>query len=601
MPPNRQGVWPWVGTFRQFSHASFFLLLFLLFPFAADLNRLVGSVPKIFCGAGFLSVNLLYRLFDCDAVLCPAGTFHPTGAATLQAGCRPCPHDFESDDLERSMRLSKLLGRNSCPKVKFVNGDLNGDGKLSPREILSLLFVETIGRNWGAQFQTWADMRIKECDLYGIQCTSDQIGKIDLTDAALCSNGDRKAGPADECHGIPAELSLLTALEVVSFNRRQFLRGTLPPELGRLTKLKYLDISSCPMMNGPIPSELGRLTNLKYLNLAGCRFNGTIPTDIFRLTQLEKLHLSMNLLTGSLSSNIGRLSKLKEFMLSRTQIGGVLPVEIGAMTSLENLEMYGNQLYGSIPESLSNCTSLKRIGEYESRQTWKQSYIASDFSLVLFCFCKPAISLKDLFDNKLTGSLPESFSNLQALQILHLKLNKLTGTISSQLGELPFLSWFDVSTNKLHGTIPASFGASKSIKDFRLGGNMIYEPIPHSLCTNTNINGGLTRNYGCDGVICPLGTFSDPGHATHSSGCTPCPEGQTNMYLGSSSCQEFSEADILSVYFDVIRGDQWNALQQLHWKDRSVDICEWYGVSCDEDGEIQSLRIPVAGLDDAKL
>jgi hypothetical protein len=73
------------------------------------------------------------------------------------------------------------------------------------------------------------------------------------------------------------------------------------------------------------------------------------------------------------------------------------------------------------------------------------------------------------------------------------------------------------------------------------------------------------------------------------------------MYLGSSSCQELSVADILSVYFDVIRGDQWNALQQLHWKDRSVDICEWYGVSCDEDGEIQSLRIPVAGLDDAKL
>lgn len=214
---------------------------------------------------------------------------------------------------------------------------------------------------------------------------------------------------------------------------------------------------------------------------------------------------------------------------------------------------------------------------------------------------EPSISLKDLFDNKLTGSLPESFSHLEALQILHLKLNKLTGTISSQFGELPFLSWFDVSANKLHGTIPASFGSSKSIKDFRLGGNMIYEPIPHSLCTNTNINGGLTRNYGCDGVICPLGTFSDPGHATHSNGCNPCPEGQTNMYLGSSSCQELSEADILSVYFDVIRGDQWNALQQLHWKDRSVNICEWYGVTCDEYGEIQSLRIPVAGLDDAEL
>ena len=113
--------------------------------------------------------------------------------------------------------------------------------------------------------------------------------------------------------------------------------------------------------------------------------------------------------------------------------------------------------------------------------------------------------LKDLFDNQLSGTLPETLSNLDALQILHVKLNSLTGTISSQLGTLPYLSWFDVSGNRLHGTIPSTFGTSSSLKDFRLGGNMIYEPIPQSLCTNVNINGGLTRNYGCDGVIWSLG------------------------------------------------------------------------------------------------
>jgi hypothetical protein len=187
------------------------------------------------------------------------------------------------------------------------------------------------------------------------------------------------------------------------------------------------------------------------------------------------------------------------------------------------------------------------------------------------------------------------------LQILHIKLNQLTGTISSKFGELPFLSWFDVSSNRLHGTIPATFGGSRSIKDFRLGGNMIYDPIPQSLCTNTNVNGGLTRMYGCDGVICPLGTYSDPGHATHSEGCKPCPEGTTTMYLGSSSCEEFSEADILSIFFDVMGGHTWNALQKSHWKESDGSVCEWHGISCDENGEIDSIRFPLLGIDDPDI
>jgi hypothetical protein len=180
-------------------------------------------------------------------------------------------------------------------------------------------------------------------------------------------------------------------------------------------------------------------------------------------------------------------------------------------------------------------------------------------------------------------------------------LNQLTGTISPKFGELPFLSWYDVSSNQLHGTIPATFGGSRSIKDFRLGGNMIYEPVPQSLCTNTNVNGGLTRMYGCDGVICPLGTFSDPGHATHSEGCKPCPEGLTTMYLGSSACEEFTEKDILSIFFDVMGGESWNALQKSNWKDDQGSVCDWNGITCDADGEIASIRFPLLGVDDPEL
>lgn len=202
----------------------------------------------------------------------------------------------------------------------------------------------------------------------------------------------------------------------------------------------------------------------------------------------------------------------------------------------------------------------------------------------------------DLFNNKLTGTIPESLTWLQSLQILHVKLNRLTGTISPRFGELPFLSWFDVSSNRIYGTIPSSFSGSRSMKDFRVGGNMIYAPIPQPLCSNTNINGGLTRMYGCDGVVCPLGTFSDPGHATHSEGCKPCPEGQTTMYLGSSSCEEFSVTDILSIFFDVMGVDRLDGVDD---DSETSSVCQWDGINCGEDHEISSIRFPLGKFDDA--
>ena len=528
-------------------------------------NMITGTVPKIFCGGGQMSTNLLFRQFGCDAILCPAGTFHPSGAATLQSGCRPCPVGNTTDE-GLTNAVAKVLGRTECRGVKFIHGDLNGDGILTPREILRLLYADTIGRNWGAQFQTWADVRVNECDLNGITCVDGEVIKIDLTDAAMCSDGERKVGPKAECRGIPSELSQLSNLEIITMNRRQFLRGSIPSELGKLSKLRHLDLSNCASMEGTIPSELGLMSSLRFLGVGGCNLHGTIPGELFELTLLEKLHLSMNPLTGSLP-HLKQLPNLKELMVSRTQLTGTIPQNLGSiLPSLENLEMYGNQLVGSIPSSLSRCSGLKRI---------------------------------DLFNNKLTGSLPESLTEIETLQILHLKNNRLTGSISPNFGALSYLTWLDLSHNRIHGTIPGSFGSSRSLKDFRLGNNMIYEPIPPSLCVNTNINGGLTRQYGCDGVICPLGTYSDPGHATHSEGCKPCPEGKTTMYLGSSSCEEVSNEDILAMLYEVMGGEQWGAEYQGGWKDKTAKACDYQGVICDKGtGQLESLRLSLMGAYD---
>lgn len=308
-----------------------------------------------------MSRSILFRQFGCDAILCPAGTFHPNGAATMESACRPCPASDE--DEEHDPPLNRILGRMECPGVEFVHGDLDGDGQLSEMEILRLLWTYTLGHNWGAQFQKWGDPHSDHCDLNGITCVDGTVAKIDLSDASMCSNGERKQGPVKDCHGLPAELNLLTDLEILIANRRQFLHGTLPSELSRLSRLKYLDLGANPNMVGTIPSEFGLLSNMKIFNIAGSRFTGTIPEEFWEMTNMEKLHLSMNPFTGTLSTKVGRLTNLKELMWSRSQLSGQIPEEIGDITALENLELYGNQLTGTIPSSIGNCSNLKRIGK----------------------------------------------------------------------------------------------------------------------------------------------------------------------------------------------------------------------------------------------
>lgn len=312
-------------------------------------HRITGTIPSTFCGEGATTLNILYRQFKCDAVLCRPGTFNVHGHATLYSSCRSCPEFADSP----------LLGRIECPGLEYLHGDLDGDGELSPREILRMLYIDTMGRFWGPAYQPWEEPSVNECDLLGITCANGKIARIDLSGAEMCSNGDRRPGPVQYCLGIPTEIGLLTSLEVLLLKRRQYLRGTLPTEIGQLSLLRFLDLSTCSSMASTIPTEFGRLTNLKHLLMPHSYFYGTIPTEIFGLSNLEKLYLTNNRLEGSLSSFIVNMASLKELRISRNFLSGSFPQELSKLDKLENLEAYHNNLTGSLP---SYGPSLKRIG-----------------------------------------------------------------------------------------------------------------------------------------------------------------------------------------------------------------------------------------------
>jgi Leucine-rich repeat (LRR) protein len=501
-------------------------------------NQLVGTIPQGLCDEGRTNYNV--ELFGCDAIVCPAGTFHPHGAADNLGACRPCPKS-KLDDLY-DPPYSKMLGRTTCDGATFLVGDTNSDGIQSPREILHFLFVQNGGSYWGAKFRDWLDHSIPDCELPGITCVGTDIAKIDLSDALVCSDSNGREGPAKECHGIPAELWLLSNLEVISMPRRNFLKGSIPSEIGLLSKLRYLDLSHCSQLKGTIPTEIGNLLNLKVLNLAHSRFSGTIPSELFKLPHLEKLHLSANRLTGSIPRQIGDSKNLRELMLSRLILTGTIPKTIGQLSTVENVELYGSNLQGTIPSEIGKCSNLKRL---------------------------------DAFNNKLTGTIPSTLAMIESLQIIHLKKNQLTGRLPEEIGNLHFLTWVDVSSNIISGSIPPSYGSVRTLKDLRLGGNRIHGPIPLALCNGNQINGGRTGSFGCDGILCPLGYYDATGFAYDANeACHKCPSGQTTIYLGSTECIELHVEDLLSMLYDIMGGELWDQAEVFRWKS-DINICHW--------------------------
>jgi Leucine-rich repeat (LRR) protein len=307
---------------------------------------------------------MLYQENGCDAVLCRPGTFNIHGHATLHTACRRCPATKRGE--RQDPPASKVLGRTFCKGVAYVHGDLNGDGVLSPREVLRMLYIDTLGRFWGPEFQTWANMTYNECDLHGVTCLRGRITKLDLTSANMCSDGNRKPGPTSYCKGLPAEIGELRSLEALQLSRRQFLRGSLPTQIGKLTNLRLLDISSCTFMTGTIPSELGLLTHLKLLKIAHTQLRGSIPSSLFALSSLEVLHLTNNRLTGTVPPT--KMVNLRELMIARNSLKGSLPSQVGELRKLENFEAYLNDLTGRIPSEFGSCSLLKRIGKLKSYQ-----------------------------------------------------------------------------------------------------------------------------------------------------------------------------------------------------------------------------------------
>jgi len=90
--------------------------------------------------------------------------------------------------------------------------------------------------------------------------------------------------------------------------------------------------------------------------------------------------------------------------------------------------------------------------------------------------------------------------------------------------------------------------------------------------------------------LCPLGHIS-----TENKPCEPCPEGTTTLYRGSSKCVVITEEDLLNMFYGLMDGDNWSEQQRMHWKS-DLPACDWEGISCALNREINGIAFPLIGL-----
>jgi Leucine-rich repeat (LRR) protein len=262
---------------------------------------------------------------------------------------------------------------------------------------------------------------------------------------------------------IPSSIGELTKLVTLTLSINS-LSGPVPDSIGSLSQLRLLYLQF-NMLSNRIPASLGKLSNLVALLLYNNSFSGQIPSALgeYPESELTDLFFPFNSLSGTIPTELFRLTKLDYFDLSWNCITGTLPSQINQLIYLDNLQINDNFLTGTIPESIQR---LKKNVLF---------YINDNFfsgPLDAFSGCLSAIDFS-FFGNRFSGTIPELFFELTALNSLDLSSNFLYGQIPDNIGLSPALITAKFRLNYFTGTLPVSLSFLDSLDLFIVDTNIL--------------------------------------------------------------------------------------------------------------------------------
>ncbi|XP_073147003.1 uncharacterized protein [Henckelia pumila] len=153
---------------------------------------------------------------------------------------------------------------------------------------------------------------------------------------------------------------------------------------------------------------------------------------------------------------------------------GTLSPSLGNLRFLEMMVISGmRRITGAIPEGFSNLTHLTQL--ILDDNSLKGTIPATLGRL-------PLLQTLSLSGNLLTGQIPATIGNLKGLLQLNLAKNLLTGTIPLSVSSLQGLESLDFGFNSLSGSIPDFLGKLQNLTYLVLTGNRFSGQIPIALC-----------------------------------------------------------------------------------------------------------------------
>ncbi|CAA6672239.1 unnamed protein product [Spirodela intermedia] len=322
-----------------------------------------------------------------------------------------------------------------------------------------LSFMAGIASDPQSSLGNW-NLSLCNCNWTGILCdrTTGRVVQLDLSGR---SSPAHLAGAGRPLLPHPRPSPALVYLDLGS-NR---LSGDIPAALFcNCSLLQYVELSN-NSLRGEIPS-FSYSSKLEWLDVGSNYLAGELPAAIIsKMPRLEFLYLSYNSFTshesntnlGPFFSSLSNCTRLEELELAGNGLGGVIPFGAGDLpVALMQLNLAQNRITGPIPPSISNLVNLTYL---------------------------------NLSNNILNGSIPPDLSRLRRLERVYLSNNTLTGEIPSALGGVPHLGLLDLSRNLLSGTIPESLSNLSQLRRLLLHDNHLSGAIPRNLgdCTNLEI------------------------------------------------------------------------------------------------------------------
>jgi Leucine-rich repeat (LRR) protein len=259
---------------------------------------------------------------------------------------------------------------------------------------------------------------------------------------------------------IPPQIGLLTALFDLSLGQNN-LSGTIPTEIGNLTSLRILNLSE-DSLTGNIPISIGQLTNLEELNLSGNYLSGNLPDELGQLTNLRNLSLNNNQISGAVPASYENLLALESFILYQNQLEGTLP-DIIHLPLLLDFDVWGNgKLFVEIPGDLGSLTNLRTFAigaTIPNRGEFPEGF-----------YQLTNLTRLDLGGQQFTGSLTASVANWTQLDNLYLWQNQLSGELPDGLANIASLRVVDINQNDI--TRIPDFSAT-SLQELSVIGNQL--------------------------------------------------------------------------------------------------------------------------------